>query len=538
MLKRVISMMLVVLLFTSLAGCSDNDEQVNTKDNQQSEKKDGDSAVAEKEEEPIVIEWMGYNANAQPKQDAPTILRLEEKLNVDFDIWQMPQENFDEAFSIRLAAGDMPDVFKVNIKDIPNYQKQGILGELPLETIFDTCPTLTATYNEYSPDGAVWQAAKYKGVNYGMPMMSLNGTYGQVVVWRKDWLDNIGYDKVPETLEEFEDALYKFRHNDPDQNGEKDTYGMSDYAQCMIYGAFGIGNMSKPKYAGTGIMLNEEELPVFSITQPGMREALATMADWYEKEIIDPEFVTSEDTSGYWAVSEAFQNSRIGLTSRSFFYHWWDDPENDDEDAENVVTFGVNNPDGEYVFGTPPVGPEGLSGTSTSGYLNNALLFTTKCTEDPRKVEKILQMWEQSFVGNDEDPEMFELIHHGIEGLTFEYDENGKAQTLLDGFAPTEEGIVFELTDPKYELDLYADKYAFGDLVSPKNPYNKVLVSPTEEYSQYKSDLRRMGEEAVIAIITGEQPIEYYDEFIPIFLENGGQEVQDAIQREWMANQN
>lgn len=532
MFKRSFVFMLVCVIVISFAGCG-QEKSVQEATVDEATKKD---EMAEEKEEPLVIEWMGYDNYAEPKEDAPTILALEEKLNVDFVVWQMPADDFQEVFSIRLAGGDLPDVFKVNIKDIPNYQKQGILGEVPLETIFKLAPTVTERYNEYSPDGAIWSAAKYDGINYGMPKINLAGIYGQNVVWRKDWLDNVGISKVPETLEEFEEALYAFRHDDPDGNGEKDTYGLSDYAQGMIFGAYGIGNMSKPKYAGSAMMLNEDNLPVMSITQPGMKEALTKLNEWYEKEIIDPEFITSEDTSGYWAVSEAFQNSRIGLTSRTYFYHWWDDPVNDDEDAENVVTFKVNNPDGEYVFGEAPIGPDGHAGTGTQGYIKNAILFTTKATEDPRKVEAILKMWDNSFIGEDQDPELYELLNYGVEGETFEYDQNGEPQIILEGHKKIEEGLVFALADPLHEERINKDMYDFAKQVSPKDNYPKLMIPPTEEYSQYKSDIRRMGEEAVISFITGERPIDEYDEFIETYLKHGGQEVTDAIQRAWISN--
>lgn len=533
MVKRSLALVLAGLLTFTAVGCGAKDE---TKEATKTETPKGEGETKEdaKKEEPITIEWMGYDGYAQPDDDSPVVLALEEKLNVDFDIWKIPKDSFEEAFSIRLAGGDLPDVFKTNIKSIPNYQKQGILGELPLETIYEKAPNLTKIYNEFSPDGAIWKGGMFEGVNYGMPRISMNGTYGQLVVWRKDWLDNVGITKVPETLEEFEEALYRFRHNDPDGNGVKDTYGMSDYAQGMIFGAYGIGGMSKPKYAGSSMMVNEEGLPTFAITQPGTKEALETLNRWYEDEIIDPEFITSEDTSGYWAVSEAFMNSRIGLTSRSYFYHWKD--EQFGELSENVATFRVNNPDGEYVYGTPPVGPEGLSGTSSSGYINNVLLFTTKCVEDQRKVDTILKMWDLSYTGENQDNELYELLNHGIEGEHFYYDENGIPQSKLEGHGGIEAGLIFKLQDPADELRVNADLFEFADEVSPKNVYQKVLVPPTEEYSQYKSDIRRMGEEAVIAFITGERSLDEYDEFLETYLKHGGQETQDAIQEAWAAN--
>ena len=41
------------------------------------------------------------------------------------------------------------------------------------------------------------------------------------------------------TLNEFEDLVYRFTNNDPDHNGINDTYGLSSTGLAMVYGAFG-----------------------------------------------------------------------------------------------------------------------------------------------------------------------------------------------------------------------------------------------------------------------------------------------------------
>lgn len=45
--------------------------------------------------------------------------------------------------------------------------------------------------------------------------------YDLAMLWRKDWLDKVGITKAPETLEEFEKAVYAFAEKDPDGNGKK-----------------------------------------------------------------------------------------------------------------------------------------------------------------------------------------------------------------------------------------------------------------------------------------------------------------------------
>ena len=44
--------------------------------------------------------------------------------------------------------------------------------------------------------------------------------------YRTDWAEKVGVTEAPSTVDELYDMMDKFAHNDPDGNGEDDTYGM------------------------------------------------------------------------------------------------------------------------------------------------------------------------------------------------------------------------------------------------------------------------------------------------------------------------
>ena len=46
------------------------------------------------------------------------------------------------------------------------------------------------------------------------------------ISYRRDWLENVGLEE-PKTMDDLYNVLKAFTYNDPDQNGEKDTYGMT-----------------------------------------------------------------------------------------------------------------------------------------------------------------------------------------------------------------------------------------------------------------------------------------------------------------------
>lgn len=53
------------------------------------------------------------------------------------------------------------------------------------------------------------------------------------MIIRQDWLDNLGLE-APTTIDEFEEVIRAFTEDDPDGNGEKDTYGFT-YEGDTIY---------------------------------------------------------------------------------------------------------------------------------------------------------------------------------------------------------------------------------------------------------------------------------------------------------------
>jgi putative aldouronate transport system substrate-binding protein len=146
------------------------------------------------------------------------------------------------------ASGEIPDVLRP--KTISNFQKyvsQDLLAEIPLDVLKKNAPNLYKMMEEASPGS--FKHATVNGKIYGIPLLSFHNEYRDVVVYRGDWMKNVGVDKSPETLDEFEKLMYKLSNEDPDKNGKKDTYGLSDGGFNAVYGAYGytISRASGPK---------------------------------------------------------------------------------------------------------------------------------------------------------------------------------------------------------------------------------------------------------------------------------------------------
>ena len=141
----------------------------------------------------------------------------------------------------------------------------------------------------------------------------------------------------------------------------------------------------------------------YAATTEQYKEALKVAHAWYEEGIIDPEFITGENTGGYWAISHSMINHRIGMTVRANYYHWvmpgayqlFDEEGNlVDCDAGAVAKeFLAVNPDEVVVLGQPPVGPYG-SGVKSWNLLAQIYCFSKDATENPEKWERICAIME------------------------------------------------------------------------------------------------------------------------------------------------
>ena len=119
-----------------------------------------------------------------------------------------------------------------------------------------------------------------------------------------------------------------------------------------------------------------------------------------------------------------------------------------------------------------------------------------------------------------------------MEGEHFKINDDG----IYVGLEPytgsgegTKAGLVFvPLINPEFQMKTnpvdneFAEKY--------KNTgYSDVLVPPTEAADEYLTDLKTYTLDSYIKIITGEEDIDFFDEYVEEFNSTGGQQIIDEI---------
>ena len=482
---------------------------------------------------PVQMSFLCGQTSAEVDDDAEVVKMIEERFNIDLKAWHVDSAHFWENLNVRFAGGEMPDVLVVdNTTILAQLVDGGIVAELPVETIREKAPHYAAVADANDP-GDLWSTMVYKGKNYGVanPMQQVP----MALIWRKDWLDNLGLE-VPTTLEEFEKVLTAFTYDDPDGDGKNDTAGMAERTFNAVFGAYGLRCVTG---AATGfkveeVQLGDDNVPFFPWTTAEAKEVLTLLNDWYKKGLIDKEFITGENHGGYQWLSHAFMNGQIGVTCAQPYHYL--NASTDTQDPKNwgvcMREFKALNPDGDIVFGPAPVGPDGKSGTEGWNKVGRLTVITTKCAEDPRKVDAFLKMLDAYY----SDPEYAKLANYGIEGVHFEKTPYGTYSRIMEGTELRKQGVLqVDFGSTVYFAEhVDSTKTAFGKSVTG-NGYWRFNAPPTEEFSSCVATLDTLTEQAYYDMITGTKPISYFETFVQQFNAAGGAKAEKAIQEAYKA---
>lgn len=458
-----------------------------------------------------------------------------QKLNLDIkliDIVGLGGDAATQKMNLLISSGETPDQFQAVAQALEKYYQSGVLAPLDDNVMRTYMPTIMKKIDQESK-GTGLRYGKFDGTRYGL----IRGfwwpaNYRGDFIFRGDWLKNLGM-AAPKTLDEYEKVFYAFAKNDPDKNGKSDTYGLSREMMYQMYGAFGnvLGHWSE---LGGQLVCDD--------IQPGIKDTLAYLAKWFKDGVLDPEFVTGENQGGYWAITHSFLNGRIGSTSMGTMYHWT--PElpgrSAGADYQEAAKIGIYD---SLVFLNPPIGPTGKQVSGSEGELisNSFLVFGSQLKNDPGKMGKLFEMNEYMFNGNKD---MFLTVFMGIKGKHWDYDANGFPKAM-GGLVATDMQkigawgcfLFFQFANESKLTDgsvmKWADErnYTVG-LKQTKVP--SFITTPAR--SQYQAELNKIRDEALTAIITGNQPLASFDEYVAKWKKSGGDELTKELNAWYAAN--
>ena len=357
-------------------------------------------AVAE--DEPIIITALMSGDN-NPSPENPILDEIQRRTGVKLVVDYVSGEGRTQRLNTLIAGDDLPDIFQVAGQTALDLRDAG--------KIVDLAPYL----EEYGKDilAEVGEDLKKMPINAGV-----DGIYGirsnvagkiDNLIIRKDWLANVGKE-MPTNLDELYEVLKAFTFDDPDKNGQNDTYGLTcSIANSQnwehVFGAYGI--------AYNQAYLMEDGTVTTYMKAPKYLDAVKYFRRLLQEGIMDPDFATLTNMQTF----EKLWQGKVGV------YAWEAvGPTNNWYPARYTFEVPANPED---IFAAIHL-TEGTGGIKKYSGYNDAFVISAKC-EHPEAAMKLYNDIWCTEEGND-------LVYLGVEGVMYEWidKENGKYQRLGD----------------------------------------------------------------------------------------------------------
>lgn len=340
---------------------------------------------------------------------------------------------------------------------------------------------------------------------------------------RQDWLDKLGLEK-PETKEELVEVLRAFRDGDPNGNGLKDELPTTfEAGPNWLHGFFAMYGV--PMFNSDPLWdIYDGKLKYSAITQ-NAKDALAFMAELYAEGLIDPEAFLNSGTD----FNAKIQNDQVGL-----FYHVLHQA-----DTAYFTNLHQLNPDATLSAIAPPK-VEGYDGfICRLEVANRDWCFPKSNEENTPNVLKYLNWFETEegrlfvaygipgetydmvdgevvYYADKDSADLFGKRYHGLKGL-----QANDAEFFLNNICAVKPDGLGEMLIDMQETTFAASRTIAGDGL-PLTIY--------DGYPDHKN--HKLFYEYAVNIITGEWPIEKFDEFVNEWYRTGGDVVEQRA-NEW-----
>lgn len=444
--------------------------------------------------------------------------KAEEVTGVHVDIQTYMQETSAEQFSLVLASGDYPDMVRSGV------YPSGLASAFAEEIIIDFADYLDCAPNyarilEENPNVArdaktdEGSLLEFFFLNAYNGEFTVPATEGPVI--RKDLLEAEGLDR-PETVEALHDVLARF----------KSAYNLDDplYLGNNVFGASGF---LMGAFDASSELYQVDGQVKYGPLEPGFKEYLELMTDWYAEGIVNSDFYSYDDNP----MSTVTEGKKVGGAIGVFMAPALNLSAYCSESVSYEGMRNMTNAQGENHMQSP------VKVVDTS----KGMTVTTGC-DNPELAVRWCDFW-YSDVGRL-------LSNYGIEDVTFTYDENGDPQwtdlltnnadglslgiarqcfvtlTQQPGVCPKEIEIGLLDDNAMEAVEIWAQ---VGD-----GDYSMPNVALTAEESaraaQILSDIDTLNNETWYKILMGQQSMDTWDAYIQSVQDMGIQEYIDIYQ--------
>lgn len=468
-----------------------------------------------------------------------------ERWNMDVKVeWMAVDEAaLSQKVSLAITSGQMPDIMMV-----PNQVLLSQLVESDLVADLDSAyeigmspynKAVLDTYGDRKFDTCTFDG-KLKAISNYVP------GYSYAFTWiRKDWLDKLGL-KEPGSLEELQAVAKAFVEEDPDGNGQKDTIGLlcdqrvggiynSNHTMDPIFGYYG----SYPRQW----LKDESGNVTYGTIAPETKEALAALRQMYADKLIDEEFAVRNPND----INSPLAAGKCGI----IFGPWW---------APYTLQDSVNNdPDADWQPYLCPLDKDGKFKTYQQE-IHTYWAVVRKDFPHPEAIMKLQSQLSEWLQPVKDLPEGYAYPYRGTpaDGKTIiplnlqfseqdympkeyaalnEAEETKDPSILSDVMVPVYEARLKYKEDPEANRDQWSGYmartggYEVASMENVKVADNCVFFAMTDSMTARWTSLEKLENEALLAIITGEKDLDYFDEFVSQWKSLGGDQImQEATE--------
>lgn len=397
---------------------------------------------------------------------------MEERTGIKTEFRLENAETAVEKFNLMIAGGDYCDL----MHDVDtNYT-----GGLDTAWEDDVIIALDDLIDEWMPnyyhmlhsqETFISDLTSNEGNIYQIAILKERGSlpdYGLQI--RQDWLDDLGLER-PKTYDEYYEVLSAFK---TEKNASAPMMLSRNGTYQGNFFASGYGVMAPPIQMGTPFFQIEGEIK-FGPMEDGYKKYLTTLAKWYADGLIYQDFYSYVDSNTN-PPDDLVLNDQMGLYGLNT------------QDIPNRYSEVVgNNPDIVIVGAYDPVEKEGDTlhfTNSNTASASGGYCISTQC-EDPVLVAR----W-ADYIYSEEGQL---LSNYGVEGVTFDYNDNGE---------PELNDMIFQNPDGLPE-QLAITKYTTFSLVGVQDDYRQ-YARFTDAQWEAARDIWTMGDDAY-TIPTGVQ---------------------------------
>lgn len=488
----------------------------------------------------------GRYGSGEDINNNPMVNLAVEKLGIKMETTLLGGDagNYDTKLRLALTGSeDLPDVFPVygtqmiadmiesgRAKDITNDIEQYMPERL--KEIYQQFPE---TYYPLTKDGKIYGIACCPAL-----------TEGQVMIIRQDWLDNLGL-KAPTNMDEFEAVIKAFTEDDPDGNGQKDTYGFT-YSGSDLYNTGWVADPVSLFSANSGKFIpgawreDESGNLMYGSIHEGNRATLERMAQWHANGWI----FQKAAATGAWDAMNQFTEGKAGI----FIGRPW---------AINSVRDVTTVAPGAVITAYPNIRQDNGDPTYQAAQVNDGwLMFNADFEHMDKFFEYYDWIYDAAFgtgdfqygylqdydydIVNDEvvfdstlfDPPVTDPFMPGKSTVLKNspaLDAMQAYMNVADGGEPQSGAEIRAAADFKTVPDMAAGYALAGEHRDELLP-NMFNAEPTATMKRSWEQLQTMEKQVYTNIIYGNEPIEAFDKFVEDWKAQGGEQITQEV-NEW-----